>query len=94
MLISELLLRLREYARMRIRNGSFTERGFAPRAGLSQPHLHNVLKGERMMTPEVADQILTALGLSVEDIMQLDPPRKAPVSQIHEARQGVRSTSR
>ena len=39
--------RLIENIRYRIRNGELTERGLARRTGISQPHLHNLLKGVR-----------------------------------------------
>jgi hypothetical protein len=50
-----------------------TERGLARMTGVSQPHIHNVLKGVRILTPEIADAILRALQLSVLDLI---PPRE------------------
>ena len=61
----------------RIRNGAITERGLARASGVSQPHLHNVLKGVRLLTPSVADRMLEALEISVIDLLESDEiPRK------------------
>ena len=49
----------------RIRNGELTERGMARRVGISQPHIHNVLKGVRTLSPGVFDVILETLNLSL-----------------------------
>ena len=38
-----LVLRLRDM----VRNGELTERALARTTGVSQPHIHNVLKGKR-----------------------------------------------
>jgi plasmid maintenance system antidote protein VapI len=56
--------------RGRIRGGELTERGLARSIGMSQPHIHNVLKGEKILTLFVADKILFFLGLSVADLMR------------------------
>ena len=69
MLLRELLDRLRETIRNRIRNGQITERALARRVGLSQTHIHHVMKGARMLTPEVADALLNEMGLSLADLM-------------------------
>ena len=75
----ELLL---EHLRGLIRNGRITERGLARSTGLSQSHIHNVLSGVRFLTPQTADLILTAMGLSVTDMMERAPAaRKPPVSE-------------
>ena len=63
-----LLERLRKRVSEQLAAGEWTERGLARRAGISQPHLHNVLKGIRSMTPEVADRLLTTLQMSVDDL--------------------------
>jgi transcriptional regulator with XRE-family HTH domain len=54
-----------------IRSGGVTERGLARMAGVSQPHLHNVLKGKRFFSLEKADQVLRSLGMDVLDL--IDP---------------------
>jgi transcriptional regulator with XRE-family HTH domain len=39
--------------------------------GVSQPHIHNVLKGKRFFSLETADQVLQSLGVDVLDL--IDP---------------------
>jgi transcriptional regulator with XRE-family HTH domain len=70
MLVGDVLEKLRERLRRAMRNGQLTERGLARRAGLSQAHVHNVLKGVRVLTPPVADRILRSLGLTVTDLLE------------------------
>lgn len=53
----------------RINNGHFTERGLARILGISQPQLHNVMKGKRRLQTELADRILDKFGLSVLDLI-------------------------
>jgi len=65
-------LRLLAYVRDRIRNGELTERGFARRIGVSQPHVHNVLKGARNLSPEIIDLMLKHLHLSLLDLAPAD----------------------
>ena len=65
----ELLKLVRIEARGRVRNGQATERGLAIKAGVSQPYLHNVLKGVRQMTPDLADRLLRELDFSVADLL-------------------------
>jgi len=62
-----------EHLRGRIRSGELTERQLARLAGISQPHVHNVLKGKRLLSTELADTILDVLRL---DLMQLIESRK------------------
>lgn len=52
----------------RLRNGELTVRGLALRAGISQPHLTNILRGRRALTAQTADQILDALDLSLREL--------------------------
>ncbi len=54
--------------RFRIRNGEITERALARRAGISQPHIHHVLKGARTLSAELSDHVLEGLGLTVLDL--------------------------
>jgi hypothetical protein len=63
----ELHQRLIDVARERVRAGEFTERGLARIAGVSQPHMHNVLKGIRSLSADAADRLLRALRLSIPD---------------------------
>jgi hypothetical protein len=61
--------RLLRDVRQRIQNGDFTERGLARIVGISQPHLHNVLKGVRALGPELGDLLLAGLDLSLLDLL-------------------------
>ncbi len=54
--------------RAHISNGEFTERGFARAVGISQVHIHNVLKGARTLSINLNDLILKRLGLTIFDI--------------------------
>jgi hypothetical protein len=63
---SQQLLRV---VRERIRGGAASERGLAKLAGVSQPHMHNVLAGKRGLAVGVADRLLAILGMSLEDLL-------------------------
>jgi transcriptional regulator with XRE-family HTH domain len=65
-------LRLLAYVRDRIQNGEFTERGFARMLGISQPHVHNVLKGARNFSADMSDSILNVLHISILDLVEQD----------------------
>jgi transcriptional regulator with XRE-family HTH domain len=54
--------------RDRIQNGELTERGLARRIGISQPHVHNVLKGVRNLSPEIFDSMLEHFQMSLLDL--------------------------
>jgi hypothetical protein len=60
---------LGDYIAKKVRNGELTERGLAIRAGISKPHLHNMLKGKRFFSLQSADLVLQELGLTVHDLM-------------------------
>jgi transcriptional regulator with XRE-family HTH domain len=64
--------RLRNLVNMRIGNGEFTERGFARMVGVSQPQVHNILKGARGLSLDVADLMLAKLGISIVDLLTPD----------------------
>jgi len=68
MSFEKLLDNLIEVLRERVRNGEITERRLARITGISQPHLHNVLKGVRVLTPDLSDRILREISLSVSDL--------------------------
>jgi plasmid maintenance system antidote protein VapI len=55
--------------KLRINNGEFTERGLSRVLGISQSQIHNVLKGARRLQMQLADRILTKLGLSLVDLL-------------------------
>jgi plasmid maintenance system antidote protein VapI len=59
------------YVVARIRNGEFSERSLARILGVSQPHLHNVLKGVRPLKPEFADTLLRQFEINVLDLMRI-----------------------
>jgi len=69
MTYSDLMECLLEEMRRRVRSGEVTERALAQLAGLSQPHLHHVLKGKRHLSISKADAILRHLGLDLLDLM-------------------------
>jgi transcriptional regulator with XRE-family HTH domain len=70
MYLSDCMALIRQEMTRRIRNGELTERALARATGVSQPHIHNLLKGERLLTARLADEILRALQLTAEDLVQ------------------------
>lgn len=60
--------RLVAQVRTRMRNGEITERALARHLGISQPHVNNVLRGRRKLSPEVADLILNFFHYSLLDL--------------------------
>ena len=64
--------RLLEALRLMLRNGDFTERGLARVVGLSQPHIHNVLKGARVLSSDVGDLLIAGLDLSLIELLGSD----------------------
>ena len=65
---AKLIARVRD----RIQNGELTERGLARLIGISQPHVHNVLKGVRNLSPEIFDAILEHFQMSLLDLASLE----------------------
>ncbi len=65
-------LQRRLLARVRtcVQNGQMTERGLARMVGISQPHMHHILKGARSLSLENADRILRRLGWTVLDLLE------------------------
>lgn len=61
--------RLISFVVMKIRNGEFTERRLARVLGVSQPQLHNVLKGARPLKPEFADCLFKHFEIGVVDLL-------------------------
>jgi plasmid maintenance system antidote protein VapI len=61
--------RLISFVVMKIRNGEFTERRLARVLGVSQPQLHNVLKGARPLKPEFADCLFEHFEIGVVDLL-------------------------
>lgn len=62
--------RLADHISVKVRNGEVTERSLARRAGISQPHLHNVLKRKRYLSLNSADMVMQELGLTVYDLIR------------------------
>ena len=73
MTFHELQQRLLNELRQRVRSGAATERGLARISGISQPHLHNVLKGKRLLSMDKADDMLRCLDI---DILRLIHPEE------------------
>lgn len=71
MTFSDLHQRLASHLRARVRNGEFTERGMARLTRVSQPHIHNVLKGKKLLSTDMADQVMYHLHIDILDL--LDP---------------------
>ena len=61
--------KLIDLAREKVRAGHVTERGLARMCGISQPHMHNVLKGIRSLSTNSADRLMNALGIQVADLL-------------------------
>jgi transcriptional regulator with XRE-family HTH domain len=64
-----LQLDLIQHLRDRVHNGELTERSLARTTGISQPHLHNVLKGKRLLSIQKLDRILSYLELDLTDLI-------------------------
>jgi transcriptional regulator with XRE-family HTH domain len=62
--------RLLENINWRINNGEYTERGLARLLGISQPQMHNVRKGIRRLSVELADRMLAQLNILLPDLME------------------------
>jgi len=70
--------------RRRVNNGEYTERGLARMIGISQPHMHHVLKGLRGLTPEVGDALVACLGGSLLDLLDASELGRALVERSAE----------
>lgn len=68
----ELNRRLMSHLRNKVSSGELTERGLARLTGISQPHVHNVLKGRRTLSVNLADTILSRLKLDLMDLLEPD----------------------
>ncbi len=55
--------------RSRINSGEFSERSLARVLQVSQPHLHNMLKGARGITGEFADHVMLKFKISILDLI-------------------------
>jgi transcriptional regulator with XRE-family HTH domain len=61
------------FLRRKVSNGEWTERSLALRAGISQPHVHQVLRGTRQISPPLADRLMEVASIS--DIYLARPDR-------------------
>ncbi|MGH9674412.1 MAG: helix-turn-helix domain-containing protein [Bryobacteraceae bacterium] len=74
---------LAAHLRRKVREGQCTERGLARLVGLSQPHMHNAIKGAREMSFRTADKVLRALRITIHDLLAeagAGAPRKVATS--------------
>jgi hypothetical protein len=62
--------RLINHLSERVRSGELTERGLARLTGVSQPHIHNVLKGRKLLSIPMADQVLRELRLDLLNLIE------------------------
>lgn len=62
--------RLIRFVSLRIQNGVCTQRQLAKLVGVSQPQLHNVLKGVRALNGELADALLAHFEISLIDLLE------------------------
>ncbi len=69
MRFAEFHTRLVDCLRDKVRSGELTERGLARMTGISQPHVHNVLKGKKLFSVDVSDTILRELNLDLLDLV-------------------------
>ncbi len=94
---ADLRRRLLAHIRNLLDRGETTERRLARQAGLSQSHLHNVLKGVRGLSNELADRLLRHLDLSVLDLLSPEeraaPPAHPSFSAARETAQPRRRDS-
>jgi hypothetical protein len=63
--------RLIALVNFRIRNGEFTERGLARMLQVSQPQMHNVLRGHRRLQWDLADALLRKLSITMLDLLNI-----------------------
>ncbi len=70
MYFDDLQRRLLAALRKRLHNGELSERRLAHLTGISQPHVHNVVKGARILSLRATDKILLSLDLTVLDLIE------------------------
>jgi transcriptional regulator with XRE-family HTH domain len=77
MTFHDLQQRLLDELRQRVHSGAATERSLARLSGISQPHLHNVLKGKRILSVERADEVLRRLQIDVLHLIDTEELRES-----------------
>jgi len=71
------------FVSLQIRNGDCTQRQLAKLVGVSQPQLHNVLKGARPLKRELADALLAHFQISLIDLLEpADTSSATPLFQM------------
>jgi hypothetical protein len=85
-----LQLRLIAHVQHRVQCGELTERGLARRTGISQPHLHNVLKGVRVLSPQIGDVLMRHLNITVLDLLHDDDWNQRDLSNLPTLARGTR----
>ncbi len=70
----------------RLRSGDLTERRIARLTGISQPHIHNVLNGTRVLSPEIADRILDRFRIPLAELLPSEEVRPRGCSGCHATR--------
>jgi len=85
-----LQLRLIAHVQDRVQRGELTERGLARRTGISQPHLHNVLKGVRVLSPEIGDVLLRHLHITLLDLLKDEERKGRPSPETSSGLAGTR----
>lgn len=64
--------RLIAHVQQRVQCGELTERSLARHTGISQPHLHNILKGVRALSPRMADLLLHHMHITLLDLLDAE----------------------
>src|SRR5579862_3985645 len=82
MLFSILQIRLVATLQARVRRGEVTERGLARQTGISQPHIHHVLKGAKALSTKSADRILRHLGITILDLFETHELERAVIPSV------------
>lgn len=72
----ELLRRLVHRLQRQVQSGEITERSLARVTGVSQPHLHHVLHGQRLLSIAMADRILHRLHLDLRELIESEEREK------------------
>jgi hypothetical protein len=67
---SVLQSRLISQINWRLNNGEYSERALARMLCISQPQMHNVLKGVRRLSVSLGDRVLAKFGISILDLLE------------------------
>lgn len=80
---SDLQSELVKILRTKIRNGEISERRMAVEVGLSQPHIHNIMKGLRQISPSVADRLMSRYQIRLETSIHQNNSELNKISHIY-----------